>query len=151
LNAGGSAVTSSVTSLSIGSASTNALSVSLGVGGRLIFCSYTNTNLVIGIPNDSANTGGKLLGYDITPQRSPKYGEQKFIIGGANFGTNVGNVVVKIGGAGGVLATVTSVTNSRITGIFPPNDSNGVGVILDIYVKVGSNSVIIPKAFKYIN
>ncbi len=68
------------------------------------------------------------------------------MVGGQNFGTSVAGTNVLIGG---VPATITSVSETRIVGVLPPSVSGGATGALDVEVQVGVDSQTIPGGFRY--
>ncbi len=120
------------------------LDVIAGPGGALIVIDYSSNKIRVQIPDDVAAIGP--TPYDIFPWRVPATGGQEFVIGGRNFGTDLSNVSVTIGG---VAATLTAVTDGRIHGIFPPSASGLATELLDVDITFGSSPRSIPAAVRY--
>jgi hypothetical protein len=123
--------------------SLNSLDVTTAPGGVLIGTDFTGGKLVLATPSDAAATG--LTVYDISPWRAPTSGGHPFVIGGSGFGT-LANTTVTIDG---VAASLTSVSGSRIRGTIPPRLSLPSGLV-DVVVTVGSESRLLPAAFRYL-
>ncbi|MEP6937322.1 MAG: IPT/TIG domain-containing protein, partial [Chthoniobacterales bacterium] len=123
-------------------ASTLGLDVVAGPGGAILSSDYTNNKLVVIKPIDSAATG--MVAYDIFPWRARADGSTTFVIGGAHFGTLAGTTV-KIGG---VAATLTSVSATRIKGTIPAN-SAPTAQLLDVVVQSAGTTATISQAFRY--
>ncbi len=124
-------------------ASVSGLDVVTGPGGAIIVADLVGNSLHIFKPNDPSVTQPKA--FDIFPWRAPTEGGTPFVIGGANFG-NIGNTTVTIGG---VPATVTAVSASRIRGTIPayptaPSD------LIDVVVVSNGVSSQLPAAFRYL-
>ena len=120
------------------------LDVVTGPGGAILSIDYSGNRVRAQTPDDAAAVG--LTPYDILPWRAPSTGGQRFVIGGQNFGTNASVTSVFIGG---VAATITSVSETRIVGLLPPSASGGATDALDVEVQVGVDSKTIPEAFRY--
>lgn len=118
------------------------LGLATGPGGALISIDYYGGSVKTFLPQDVGAAG--LTVYDIQPWRAPAGGGASFVIGGASFGT-LANTSVTIGG---VAATLTSVTGTRITGVLPASPS-GATDLLDVVVNVGASSQNLPDAFRY--
>ena len=97
------------------------------------------------MPDDAAALG--LTPYDIFPWRAPAGGGQRFVIGGQNFGTDLSEVSVFIGG---VAATLSSVSAGRIVGVLPPSSTGQETGLLDVEVHVAQDTRTIAAAFRYL-
>ncbi len=122
---------------------TRSLDLLTGPGGALVGIDYTNNSVRIFLPQDVGATG--LVATEITPWRAPLSGGTPFVIGGMNFGSALDTSVQ----VGGVPATVTSVTPTRIHGTIPAVAAPPSG-LLDVVVSVGSLQTTIPAAFQYL-
>ncbi len=123
-------------------ASTLGLDVVAGPGGAILSADYTNNKLVVIKPIDSAAT--RMAAYDIFPWRARADGSPPFTIGGTGFGALSGTTVT----IGGVAATLTSVSPTRIKGVVPVK-SAPTSHLLDVVVKSGGNTSTITQAFRY--
>jgi hypothetical protein len=123
-------------------ASTLGLSVVAGPGGAILSVDYSNNRLVVIKPIDSS--APSMVAYDIFPWRARADGSPTFTIGGSGFGTLAGTTV-KIGG---VSATLTSVSPTRIKGVVPAN-SAPTAQLLDVVVQSAGNTSTISQAFRY--
>lgn len=121
------------------------LNVVTGPGGAIIALDYTGDAVRVQVPDDFAAIGP--TPYEITPWRVPASGGQPFVIGGSSFGTSTGQVTVTIGG---VQATVTSVSEKRIHGVYPASPSGGATDDLDIVVTVGADVRTIEGGMRYL-
>ena len=121
------------------------LDVIYGPGGALIATDFSNGFVRVQIPNDAAALGP--TAYDVTPWRVPAGGGQPFVIGGVNFGTDSSIVSVAING---VPAIISSVSDTRIRGLFPPSPSGGATGLLDVVVTIGSTEQEIGDAMRYL-
>lgn len=120
------------------------LDVVTGPGGAILAIDYNGNKVRAQVPDDAAAIG--LTPYDIFPWRAPATGGQRFVIGGQNFGTSLAATSVFIGG---VAATVTSVSDTRIVGQLPPSPTGGATTGLDVEVRVGLDSRTITAGFRY--
>jgi len=120
------------------------LDVATGPGGAILSVDYTGNKVRVQVPDDAAALG--LTPYDILPWRSPAGGGQRFVIGGQNFGTDLSATSVFIGG---VAATLSSVSDTRIVGVLPPSSTGLATALLDVEVRVGFDTRTIPEAFRY--
>jgi hypothetical protein len=116
-------------------------------GGAIATTSYTTNKVMIATPNDPAAATGNMLVYDIFPWRSPAVGGNKFIIGGNNFGTSAEVTI------GGVAATVTRVSKTRIVGVLPAGTA--ASTMLDVrvvstYPGGGQKAFTLKGAFRYL-
>src|SRR5690606_7577725 len=89
----------------------DSLDIVAGPGGAIYGANYSDNKVAVARP--AATTGFAL--FDITPWRAPAGGGHPFVIGGTGFGTT-GNTSVTIGG---LPATVTSVSATRLRGTIP--------------------------------
>ena len=121
------------------------LDVLAGPGGAIVAVDYSLGKVRVQVPDDIAALG--LTPYDIFPWRAPATGGQPFVIGGSGFGTNQSQVSVSIGG---VAATVTSVSDKRISGILPPSSTGLATELLDVVVTVGMSQRTIEDAMRYL-
>ncbi|MEL6904756.1 MAG: Calx-beta domain-containing protein, partial [Planctomycetota bacterium] len=121
------------------------LDVVYGPGGALIAIDYTGGKIRVQVPDDVAAVGP--TPYDITPWRVPAGGGQPFVIGGVNFGNDLGAVSVSIGG---IAATVTSVSDTRIRGEIPPSPNGVPTDMLDVEVTVGAMTMTLEDALRYL-
>ena len=121
------------------------LDVIAGPGGALIVIDYSGGKVRVQIPDDVAAVGP--TPYDIFPWRVTAPGGQSFVIGGLNLGTNLNNVTVTIGG---VVASLTSVSETRIRGVFPPSVTGEASELLDVVVTIGSTVKTLSSAVRYI-
>lgn len=120
------------------------LDVVTGPGGAILAIDYNGNKVRAQVPDDAAAVG--LTPYDIFPWRAPATGGQRFVVGGQNFGTNLAATSVSIGG---VSATVTSVSDTRIVGVLPPSPTGGATSALDVEVQIGLDARTIPAGFRY--
>jgi glucose/arabinose dehydrogenase len=123
-------------------ASTIGLTSITGPGGAILSMDYSNSKLVVIKPIDSGAPA--MVAYDIFPWRGRADGAVPFVIGGVGFGTLTGTTVT----IGGLPATVTSVSATRIKGLIPTKvapDSQ----LLDVVVQSGGKTSTITQAFRY--
>ena len=90
------------------------LDVLTGPGGALISVDHSDGKLYVSTPVDDLLTN--MVAYDISDWRAPAKGGGQFTIGGINFSGKAADTTVEIGGKA---ATITSVTEQRIVGLFP--------------------------------
>ena len=90
------------------------LDVLTGPGGALISVDHSDGKLYVSTPVDDLLTS--MVAYDISDWRAPATGGGQFTIGGINFSGSLADTAVSIGGKA---ATITSVTEKRIVGLFP--------------------------------
>lgn len=90
------------------------LDVLTGFGGALISVDHSDSAVYVSTPVDNGTTN--MVAYDISDWRAPASGGGQFTIGGINFSGSAADTTVEIGGKA---ATVTSVTEKRIVGLFP--------------------------------
>lgn len=121
------------------------LDVLTGPGGAIIAVDYTYGKVRVQVPNDIAAIG--LTPYDITPWRVPAGGGQPFVIGGSGFGTDLGQVSVTIGG---VPASLSSVSDTRIRGTYPASTTGEATDLLDVVVTVGGVQRTLTAAARYL-
>lgn len=122
-------------------ATADSLDIVMGPGGTIYGANYSDNKITILRP--TAATG--LNAFDITPWRAPTSGGHPFVIAGTQFGT-LANTSVTIGG---IPATLTSVSATRIKGTTPMHPSPP-DALVDVVVTVGSTSKTIPAAFRYL-
>jgi IPT/TIG domain len=137
LGSGGTSVTN-VATLS----NTLGLSSITGPGGAIVSMDYSNNQLVVIKPADSGAPA--MVAYDIFPWRGRNDGTVPFVIGGAGFGA-LTNTAVTIGG---LPATLTSVSSTRIKGLIPAKVAPG-SQLLDVVVQSGGKTSTITQAFRY--
>ncbi len=118
------------------------LDVTAGPGGVIFDMDYTNNKIVLMKPVD--NGAPATVAYDIFPWRGRADGTVPFTIGGSGFG-GLSSTSVTIGG---VTATLTSVSPTRIKGLIPAN-SSPTPQLLDVVVQSAGATSIIPQAFRY--
>jgi len=118
------------------------LGLATGPGGAIISMDYSGNRIRVLTPNDSSAVG--MIANDIFPWRSRPDGAVPFVIGGVGFGT-MGNTTVTIGGVG---ATLTSVSPTRIRGLIPAA-SSPTPQLLDVVVQSSGNTSTISQAFRY--
>jgi hypothetical protein len=124
--------------------SLNALDVVGGPGGALIGMDHAGNKITVAEPVNPPTSN--LCVYDVYPWRAPATGGHPFVIGGENFGTVLGNVTVTLGGLN---ATLTGVSNTRIFGVVPV-EASPAGELVDIFVTVGAQSQVLTQAFRYL-
>ena len=90
------------------------LDVLTGPGGALISVDHSDGAVYVSTPVDDLITN--MVAYDISDWRAPATGGGQFTIGGINFSGSAADTTVTIGDKE---ATVTSVTEKRIVGLFP--------------------------------
>ena len=136
LGPSGTAVTSvSTLATSVG------LDVVTGPGGAIVVVDYNGSKVKVLRPNDA---GAPTVGaYDIFPWRGRMDGTVPFVIGGVGFGT-LANTTVTIGG---VPATLTSVSPTRIRGIVPVLTTATSGLV-DVVVQSAGATSTITRAFR---
>ncbi len=118
------------------------LDVLAGPGGAILSMDYSKNRILVLKPNDSSATG--MVAYDIFPWRGIADGTVPFTIGGTGFGS-LGNTTVRVGG---VQATLTSVSPTRIKGLIPASASPSAQ-LLDVTVQSGASTYTISQAFRY--
>lgn len=121
------------------------LDVVYGPGGALVAVDYSGGKVRVQVPDDVSAVG--VTPFDISPWRTPAGGGQPFVIGGVGFGTNPTIVSVRIGG---IDAAVTSVSDTRIRGVFPPSPTGEASGMLDVEVQVGVTTRTIPEAMRFL-
>ena len=122
---------------------TGGLALEEGWGGAIFGLDYNNDALRVLVPIDP--TAPSLIAYDISPWRAPATGGTPFVIGGRGFG-DLGNTTVTIGG---IAATLTEVTPTRIRGITPQN-RNITPELVDVEVTVGAAVDVYESGFRYL-
>ena len=90
------------------------LDVLTGPGGAIIGLNESDSRVAVIVPDDELITN--MVAYDISDWRAPAKGGGQFTIGGIGFSGKAANTTVSIGGKA---ATITSVTEKRIVGLFP--------------------------------
>jgi hypothetical protein len=120
------------------------LDVIAAPGGALIVIDYSGNKIRVQVPDDVSAIGA--TPYDIFPWRVPATGGQNFVIGGLNLGTNLNAVSVTIGG---VPAVLTSVSETRIRGVYPPSATGAATELLDVVVTIGSSVKTLTEAVRY--
>ena len=90
------------------------LDVLTGPGGAIIGLNESDSRVAVIVPDDDLITN--MVAYDISDWRAPASGGGQFTIGGINFSGKLADTTVEIGGKA---ATITSVTEKRIVGVFP--------------------------------
>jgi N-acetylneuraminic acid mutarotase/glucose/arabinose dehydrogenase len=118
-----------------------ALDVLTGPGGVILSIDYTGNVVSVLRPSDAAAVG--VTAYDIFPWRARA--GAPFVIGGVHFGTAASTTVT----IGGVPATVTSVSPTRIHGVIPAS-STPTAQLLDVTVQSGGQTSTIAGAFRYV-
>ena len=118
------------------------LDVLAGPGGVIFSTDYTNNKIVLLKPIDSAATG--MVAYDIFPWRARADGSVPFTIGGVGFGSLADTTVA----IGGLPATLTSVSPTRIKGLIPANSSPSAQ-LLDVTVRSAGATSSISQGFRY--
>jgi len=122
---------------------TGALSGRAGPGGALLTLDWGNNRVVVLKPVDQSATG--LVVQDITPWRAPATGGTPFVVAGVGFGS-LANTSVTIGG---IPATLTSVSSTRIRGTIPANVGPTTD-LLDVIVDVSGTFDVLQGAFRYL-
>ncbi|MEQ8768500.1 MAG: malectin domain-containing carbohydrate-binding protein [Planctomycetota bacterium] len=112
-------------------------------GGLLIASDYSNSRLIIARPVDVAQTPFSVV--DVFPWRAPATGGNSFEIAGTGFGSLQDTSVT----IGGLSATLTEVTPTRIRGTVPVNASP-TAALVDVSVTVAGQSRTIPEAFRFL-
>ena len=120
-----------------------ALDVCAGPGGALFGMNYGGGSVSIAVPNDPSPG---MRAFDIFPWRAPAIGGHPFIIGGQGFGTDLQSTSVTIGG---LPATITSISDTRIRGIVPASPSPPLA-LQDVVVTANGETRIILQAFRYL-
>ena len=123
--------------------STGALDVVTLPGGAIATIDYVGNRVVILTPDDLAAFG--LIVHDVFPWRAPATGGAPFVVSGVGFGSLLDTSVT----FGGLSATLTSVSSTRIEGIVPAQPSP-TQELEDIQVTVAGNSADLTDAFRYL-
>ena len=118
------------------------LDVLTGAGGEILGIDYTRDEITVATPID--NTAAGMTAYDILQWRAPATGGSEFTIGGVNFSGSTADTTVTIGNE---VATITSVSEQRITGILPSFTDSGDS-LLDITVQSNDEVSTITDAFQ---
>ncbi|MFT5153400.1 MAG: glucose/arabinose dehydrogenase, partial [Planctomycetota bacterium] len=92
-----------------------ALNLEMGPGGVIIATHYLGNVIKLMTPVDASANGATV--YDITPWRALAAGGDAFVIGGVNLGSMATTSVT----IGGLPATLSSVSSTRIHGTIPSN------------------------------
>ncbi len=121
----------------------SALGLLTGPGGVVLAIGYQNNTVLTYLPQDVGAVG--LTVYDIFPWRAPAQGGVPFVIGGSGFGS-LSDTSVTIGG---LPATLTSVTATRIKGVIPDHGGPSSGLV-DLVVTLGATSKPLVGAFRYL-
>lgn len=121
----------------------DALHIRTGPGGAVLAVDYSQDRVDLLTPVDAAAVG--LTAYDIFPWRAPQSGGAEFVIGGSGLG-DIGSTTVTIGG---LAATLTSVSDTRIHGTIPANPS-ATSDLLDVVVSTGGETSTLTAAFRYL-
>ena len=119
------------------------LDVVTGPGGAILTIDYDGGLVKVLKPSDP--TAPPVVAYDIFPWRGRSDGTTPFLIGGAGFGTAANTSVT----VGGVTATLTSVSSTRIKGFIPPQASPKAD-LLDVVVQSAGQASTISRAFRYL-
>lgn len=128
------------------------LDVLTGFGGAIISIDHSSKAVYVSTPVDDSITN--MVAYEISDWRAPAAGGGQFTIGGINFSESLVDTTVAIGGK---TATVTSVTENRIVGIFPSFELTDSIIgsteytedkLLDITVNSGNEVSTITDAFQ---
>ncbi|MDH3379795.1 MAG: IPT/TIG domain-containing protein, partial [Gammaproteobacteria bacterium] len=122
--------------------SMSSLDVISGPGGVIFGGDHGNNKIAMLNPSETQFVARL---FDIFPWRAPAVGGHPFVLSGVNFG-NLGNTTVTIGGN---VATLSSVTSTRIRGIVPAEPSPS-GELVDIQVTTGGESATLQAAFRYL-
>jgi IPT/TIG domain len=123
-------------------ASTIGLTSVTGPGGAILSMDCSNNKLVVIKPIDSGAPA--MVAYDIFPWGGRADGTVPFVIGGVGFGALSGTTVT----IGGLPATVTSVSSTRIKGLIPAKGAP-TSQLLDVVVQSGGKTSTITQAFRY--
>lgn len=123
---------------------TGALDIVPGPGGALVLLDQFNMQLEVLLPVDGAATGAAEA-LDIFPWRATAGGGAPFVIGGRNLGT-LANTSVTIGG---LPATLTAVSPTRIRGLVPAQPAPTTA-LLDVVVDSNGAQSTLPAAFRFL-
>lgn len=126
---------------------TGALDIVTAPSGALIALNQFDNQITVLVPVETAADGATqaMQAHDIHPWRGPDSGGTPFVIGGQGFG-KLGDTFVTIGG---LSATLTSTSPTRIMGLTPPNPSAGTQR-LDVVVSSNASQGKLPEAFRYL-
>ncbi len=138
LNTTGTAITSVQTI-----ANAVGLDVLAGPGGAILTIDYDGSQVKVLKPNDVGAPA--VAAYDIFPWRGRADGSTPFVIGGVGFET-AGSTTVTIGGA---VATLTSVSPTRIRGLIPAK-ADATAALVDVVVQSAGQTSAITRAFRYL-
>jgi len=122
---------------------TGGLGVVMLPGGTICSIDFGQDLLHVLAPDDLAAVG--LVAHDIFPWRAPSGGGYPFTVAGVGFG-NLANTSVTFGG---LPATLTRVSSTRIEGTVPMNPSP-TKALVDVVVTVDAASSTLPAAFRYL-
>jgi hypothetical protein len=111
-------------------------------GGAIVGIDFIDNSVTVALLND-VSIGTAVTALDIFPWRAPAIGGSSFVIGGLNFG-NLANTTVTIGGQ---VATLTSVSANRITGIFPSLSVPIGNDLVDLVVQSAVQTCVSTDAF----
>ncbi len=112
-------------------------------GGAIASVNYNDDSVQVLTVDDLSAVG--LVVHDVFPWRAPSGGGYPFTIAGVGFG-NLANTSVTIGG---LSATLTRVSATRIEGTVPMNPSPSKELV-DIVVTVDASSDTLEDAFRYL-
>ncbi len=132
----------SITSVDAVPGTSTALDVLGGPGGAIIGIDYSGNAINVSQPQD-ATVGTQA--YDIFPWRARPDISVPFVIGGVGFGSLASTAVT----IGGVAATITSVSPTRIRGMVPTKAAPTSDLLHVVVQSAGATSVI-PDAFRYV-
>ncbi len=121
----------------------DSLDLLTGPGGALIGIDYSQDYVIAAIPNDISAVGLKV--FDIFPWRAPATGGAQFVISGVGFETLATTSVT----IGGLPATLTSVSPTRIRGIIPANAFPTTSLV-DVQVTTNAGQNTFTEAFRYL-
>jgi hypothetical protein len=119
------------------------LDVVTGPGGAIVTIDYGGSDIKVLRPNDVGAPA--VAAYDIFPWRGRTDGLTPFVIGGVGFGSAGGTTVM----VGGVPATLTSVSPTRIRGLVPAR-SGATADLVDVVVQSAGQTSTITRAFRYL-
>ena len=119
------------------------LDVLTGPGGAIVGIDFSAGEITVSTPVDELVTNN-MVAYDISSWRAPASGGGEFVIGGDNFSGSIADTTVTIGDE---VASITSVSDNRITGIFPSFTPSGDN-LLDVTVESNGQVSAITDAFQ---
>jgi hypothetical protein len=123
--------------------SMESLDLTTGPGGALIGADLTDHRIVIARPIEARD--GPMAVYDVHPWRGTVEGGFRFVLGGRRLASAQAPVVR----FGDVVAQVTSASPTRIEGVVPGRSDVPPGPV-DITVSTGSETKVLPDAFRYL-